>query len=331
MVDLKLVDETARLAALDRYDILDTPAEPGFDKITELVRAVLGVPISAVSLIDGERQWFKSHPGMDMSETPRSMAFCDHAIRDRQPLIIPDADADERFRDSPLVTGDPNIKSYAGVPLETPDGYNIGALCAIDTAPRAFDPAQIAILQGLGALVIEQLELRRIADRDHLSGAMTRRAFIAEIDKTIALFARRQRPAALLLLDIDHFKQVNDSHGHPVGDKVIKAVATLCSELKRPSDSLGRLGGEEFGILLREASESDAVRAAQRFCEAIAAMEIDHDPPLRITASLGVAILDGDRTTSEQWLTSADEALYLAKRNGRNRIALKPSRGRHAA
>jgi len=322
MTDAKLNDEPARLAALQRYDILDTAAEPGFDRITDLVRSILGVPMSAVSLIDANRQWLKSRPGLDVDETPRDIAFCDHAIRQRAPLVIDDAREDARFRDNPLVTGDPNIRSYAGIPLETPDGYNVGSLCALDTVPRQFDPAQIAILQNLAALVVEQMELRRIADRDHLTGALTRRAFTTELNRSIALFQRHQRPASLLLFDIDHFKRINDTHGHPAGDRVIRGVAQLCATLQRPSDTLGRLGGEEFGILLPETAEADAAKAAQRFCEAIAAAEIANDPPLRVTVSFGVAEVGEERDTPDDWLAAADAALYDAKRSGRNRIAV---------
>ncbi|MDO7836568.1 sensor domain-containing diguanylate cyclase [Sphingobium sp. HBC34] len=327
----RATDEAGRIAALRRYDILDTPAEGAFDKITDLVRTLMGVPISAVSLIDGERQWFKSLAGLDTTETPRSIAFCDHAIRQDSPLVIPDAQADARFRDNPLVTGDPGIRSYAGVPLRTPDGYNVGSLCAIDTHARDFSPEQIAILQGLAPIVVEQMELRLLAERDGLSGALTRRAFVAAIDKQIALFARHQRPAALVLLDIDHFKRVNDGYGHPAGDRVIEAVAALCRALSRPSDSIGRLGGEEFGLLLPETSEADALAAARRFCDAVAALDIPHDPPLRVTASFGVAAIDPGRMSSQTWLADADAALYEAKRGGRNRVMLAPRRTLRAA
>jgi diguanylate cyclase (GGDEF)-like protein len=317
-----LTDEVARQAALGRYEVLDSPAEPAFDKITQLVRAILDVPISAVSLIDADRQWFKSIVGLDAKETPRDIAFCDHTIRQNLPMVVADAAQDARFNANPLVTADPHIRSYAGIPLTTPDGYNIGSLCAIDTVPREFDAKQIEVLNTLAALVVEQLELRRIAERDHLSGAQTRRAFIAGMDKCIALFHRRQRPASLLLLDIDHFKAINDTHGHPVGDQVIRGLVTLCASLMRPSDTLGRLGGEEFGILLPETNEADAARAAQRFCDAIAANPIAEDIDLRITASFGVAALRAGRARSEAWLAAADEALYRAKRAGRNRVAI---------
>jgi diguanylate cyclase (GGDEF)-like protein len=319
-----LTDEAGRLAALDRYAILDTPREGAFDKITALVRTLVGVPISAVSLVDRDRQWFKSIAGLDIEQTPRPVAFCDHAIRQPEPLVIPDAQVDDRFRDNPLVTGSPGIRSYAGVPLRTPDGYQIGSLCAIDTRARDFSPDQMAILQGLAPIVVEQMELRLLAERDGLSGAMTRRAFVAAIDRQIALFVRHDRPSALVLLDIDHFKTVNDTHGHPAGDRVIQAVADLCATLSRPSDSLGRLGGEEFGLLLPETSEADAMLAAQRFCDAVAALTIANDPPLRVTASFGVAAIGPGRMTSADWLATADTALYAAKRAGRNRVMLAP-------
>jgi diguanylate cyclase (GGDEF)-like protein len=322
MVAAKLLDETARMAALRRYDVLDTSAEAPFDKITNLVRAVLGVPISAVSLIDNDRQWFKSHPGLDVSETDRQVAFCDHTIRGREPMIVADASIDMRFRDNPLVTGDPNIGSYAGVPLQTPDGYNIGSLCAIDTCPREFDTAQIEILKGLAALVVDQLELRRIAERDHLTGALTRRALIAEMDKAIALHGRHQRPSGLILIDIDHFKAINDTHGHPVGDSVIRAVAECFARMKRPTDAFGRIGGEEFALLLPETVEAEAVKAAERYRQALADIRIPGNPPFGITASFGVAALSRDRASSEAWLAHADAGLYDAKRSGRNRVCL---------
>ncbi|WP_022681432.1 sensor domain-containing diguanylate cyclase [Sphingobium bisphenolivorans] len=322
MADEKLTDEAGRLAALKRYEVLDTPSEASFDRITDLVRSILGVPISVVSLIDQDRQWFKAKSGLAVSETPREIAFCNHTIRHRAPMLVPDAQEDERFSDSPLVTGDPNIRSYAGIPLETPDGYNIGSLCAIDTVPRHFDPHQVAILSNLAALVVEQLELRRIAERDHLTGALTRRAFLTEMNRTIALFERHQRPASVLLFDIDHFKNINDTHGHPIGDQVIRGIAELCAGLQRPSDSLGRLGGEEFAILLPETTQDDAAKAAQRFCEAIEAARLTAIPSLQVTASFGVSEIAEGYASSEIWLAAADEALYDAKRSGRNRIAV---------
>jgi GAF domain-containing protein len=219
MLDPKLFDEEGRLAALERYGVLDTPPEPPFEKITSLVQSVLAVPICAVSLVDRERQWFKAIQGLDARETPRSISFCTHTIKSDQALIVPDAFADPRFLASPLVVGPPHIRSYAGVPLQTPDGYNVGALCAIDVEPREFSDAQIGILASFASLVIDELELRRIAERDHLTHALTRRGFLEQMKREIARFHRHGRDSVLVLMDIDHFKSVNDRFGHPAATK----------------------------------------------------------------------------------------------------------------
>jgi len=327
MQDPKLQDEAGRIEALRRYDVLDTPREEAFDKITNLVRTILQVPISAVSLIDTDRQWFKSLQGLDGTETERRVAFCDHTIRSREAMVVPDARLDDRFMANPLVTGAPGICSYAGVPLMTPDGYNVGALCAVDTVARQFTPEQMEILKSFGALVIDELELRRIAQHDHLTGVLNRRAFTAEAEKEIARLLRYGHPAALVLFDIDHFKTVNDTHGHPAGDAVLKAVATCCTATLRPNDCFGRLGGEEFAVLLPETAAPDAYLVAERLRNAIAGMPIDGTPGLTVTASFGIAAFAKETGTLDAWLQAADTALYAAKHAGRNRsvIADPPS------
>lgn len=153
-------DEQQRLAALKSYQILDTPAEEGFDRITRIVSASLDVPIALVSLIDDSRQWFKSCFGIDAQETSKEIAFCAHAIASPEPFIIYDAREDERFKNNPLVTGEPNIRFYAGIPLKTHDGQLIGTLCAIDTKPRTISEDQVKIIQDLAGLVMDEMDLR---------------------------------------------------------------------------------------------------------------------------------------------------------------------------
>ncbi len=320
MIDTKLEDEPGRLAALQRYELLDTPKEAAFDRITSLVKTVLSVPICAVSLIDSDRQWFKSCVGLDIDGTGRNISFCTHTIKTRVPMNIPDAAVDVRFADNPLVTGAPYIRSYLGVPLSSPDGYNLGSLCAIDTRPRNFDPTQIEVLKSFAALVTDEMELRRIAQVDHLTGTATRRGFIQEAEKAIARFVRAQVPASFLVLDLDHFKHVNDTYGHPAGDLVLKMIGAVLSTLTRPTDFAGRLGGEEFGILLPETGLDEAMEIANRIRVALAATVVDHNPPIRITASFGVATLDADALSFEKWLAQADLGLYAAKRTGRNKV-----------
>ena len=319
MLEPKLRDEEGRLAALSRYGILDTPPEAPFEKITSLVQSVLQVPICAVSLVDRERQWFKSIQGLDARETPRSISFCTHTIMTDETLVVPDALQDPRFAANPLVLGEPHIRSYAGVPLQTPDGYNVGALCAIDTAPRDFSDAQLAILRSFASLVVDELELRRIAERDHLTGALTRRGFVEQMKKEIARYHRHGRDSVLVMMDIDHFKSVNDRFGHPAGDEVLKAVSSVCLQNLRENDTFGRLGGEEFAILLTETGLAGGSDAAEKLRRAIEDLPIDVGGGLRVTASFGVAGLAPAVATAEDWIATADQALYSAKREGRNR------------
>lgn len=154
-------DERERLAALQQYDILDTPEESTYDAFTALAREIAGTPISLISLIDEDRQWFKSHLGLDVRQTPRETAFCGHVVAEGKPLVVNDATLDQRFDDNPLVTGDPNIRFYAGVPLTTPEGYHIGTLCVIDPKARTIGDDQMRALAALGKALVSVMEARR--------------------------------------------------------------------------------------------------------------------------------------------------------------------------
>ena len=321
---LLLDDDDGRVAALRRLDVLDTAVEEPFEKIVTLVRTVLAVPIATVTLVDRDRQWFKARRGMEQSETPRAVSFCTHTIQQRDPLIIENALDDPRFAESPLVVGPPYVRSYAGIPLRTPEGYNVGALCAMDTRPRRFSPADIAILSNFANIVCDELELRLIAQVDHLTGALTRRGFVDQAQREMERTLRYGRASSLIMIDVDHFKRVNDTYGHSIGDQVLKQIASLAETTLRPCDLFGRLGGEEFALLMPETSGAAALVVAERLRNTIAEhpMTLHGGGTIHVTASFGVAELSASFNTLTAWLERADTMLYAAKSGGRNRTQL---------
>lgn len=154
-------NEVARVAALQRYAILDSEPEQGFDDLTLLASYICQTPIALISLVDENRQWFKSRVGLSISETSREIAFCSRAILQSDIFIVPDTLQDERFRNNPLVVSEPNIRFYAGAPLITEEGYALGTLCVVDRTPREVSPEQKEALKALSRLVLAQLEFRR--------------------------------------------------------------------------------------------------------------------------------------------------------------------------
>ena len=156
-------NERSRQTALDQLRILDTPPEERFDRLTRMAARLLDAPIALISLIDRDRQWFKSCVGLGIGEAPRSISFCGHAIFDRQQLVIEDALKDERFCDNPLVTGDPNIRFYVGTPLHSADGHALGTLCVIDRKPRTLSEEDRQCLRDLADCAEEQISARELA------------------------------------------------------------------------------------------------------------------------------------------------------------------------
>ncbi len=319
---LKFGDEEGRLLALRRLNILDSGPEEPFEKIVKLVEQVLRVPICAVSLVDAGRQWFKARCGLDMPQTGREISFCSHAIEQAAPLVIPDALADSRFRDNPLVTGELGVRFYAGVQLRTADGYAIGSLCAIDTVPRVFSDVEMAILESFARVVMDEVELRQIAATDHLTGARSRRAWTERADMEINRSQRYGRTVSLVIMDIDHFKQVNDVHGHSAGDAVIKHLACLCMGNIRPSDLFARYGGEEFVLLMPETCAADALFAAERIRKLFGTTRPVGGGSVGCTISMGVAELVAGDVDLDALIARADEALYEAKEQGRDRCVV---------
>ncbi|MCC7271739.1 MAG: sensor domain-containing diguanylate cyclase [Alphaproteobacteria bacterium] len=313
--------ERARLDALHRYDVLDTPAEESFDRITRLAQLVVQAPIVLVSLIDRDRQWCKSRRGPGAGDGPREMSFCTHAIGHDVPTIVADALEDPRFRGHPAVTGAPHIRFYLGVPLRTPDGFNIGTLCALDRQPREVSQTHVAAMQDLARLVVDELELRRMASTDSLTGAMTRRAFVAEVAKELERARRYGHQLACIVLDIDRFGSVNDRFGHAAGDRVLQALVTTCRRQMRAVDLLARVGGGEFAIALPQTSLAAAAIVAERLRAALHATTIAGAPdPISVTASFGAAVATADDVDFASVLARADRAADEARRRGRDGV-----------
>ncbi len=312
--------EEGRLAALDRYDILDTPKEPAFDRIATLIRLVFGVETSIVSMIDGHRQWYKAAQGTPNTEVPIHETFCRYTMLGPDPMVVPDASRDDRFKDNPHVTAPGGVRFYASMPIRTAEGFNLGTICAIDSKPRAFSDHELTIFKELARVVMSELELRRLATTDGLTGIETRRAFKEDAAKFVALARRHRSQLSAIAFDIDRFKAVNDTYGHAAGDKVLKDVTRAVRALLRTSDLFGRLGGEEFAVLLPDADATATLEVAEKLRHAIRALKFPGShPPIAVTASFGVAAIDPGADDIESLLVKADEALYEAKAIGRDK------------
>ncbi|WP_347302466.1 diguanylate cyclase [Croceibacterium sp. TMG7-5b_MA50] len=478
--DPRAAERSEALAALG---LLDTQAERDFDTITQLAAELLGCPIALMSLIDTQRQWFKSRYGLQISETPLEQSFCRVPVRMDRPLVVADALADPQFRDNPLVRGDPNIRFYAGVPLRVatrPEGapVPIGTLCAIDNQAREPSPQDLQVLETL-ARVLETLLAARVSeararyvaeqyrlalteqdrlhrqlqqaermaqigswrynlvdgsvewspqlyaiyelpvgkpmkadeaysffppdDRDRLQGALeetvrtgrgfdvevtmvtamleerrvrslgevetkdgeavavfgvfqditdrheleatlrhaaevddlthlaSRKRCTAQLDETIARSVEEGTPMALVLVDLDHFKAVNDRCGHAAGDDVLRRAGAALRASWLAGSFAGRLGGDEFVLLLTEQDLlADLPATLARLLGTLRQVVPCHgapDGPLRVSGTLGAAWLAPDCADRAQLMSRADEALYRAKAHARGTGAIAGTDG----
>jgi diguanylate cyclase (GGDEF)-like protein len=347
-------DEAARQAALDAYAILDSAPEQAFDDIVCLAVTLCAVPAGSISLIDRDRVWFKAQIGVDQTQVPRELSLCNHAIDEPgRTLVINDLAIDpipaaKRRR----LSGQPP-RFYAGVPLLSPDGYALGTVSVADIVPRELTAAQIVGLELLARQTQHLLELRRFmleqgrllsareaaalraerdraelqrrhealqesATRDPLTGLLNRAAMDRLIEDAKTRDPEERAPYCLLMIDIDYFKQINDRHGHLLGDEALRAVAAAVTASIRKGDVAVRYGGEEFLVVLPGTELAGAAEVAHRIREAVAATVM----PFHLTVSVGVAAGDPVVDRPEQTFDRADQALYRAKARGRDCIAV---------
>ena len=253
-------DEPQRLRAVRTYEVLDTEPELEFDALTRVAAHAFATPIALVAIMDSDRLWFKSKLGLDVPQLDRKIAFCAHAImRPNDALVIEDLRADHRFVDNPLVAGEPHIRFYAGAPIVDSGHHALGTIAVVDAQPRTFSAAQRSALMDLSTLVMtalqarrRALDLERLAMTDHLTGIASRAKCEIAIERELRQSSRPLQQFAVLLMDLNGFKHVNDTFGHAAGDAVLCEVAKRLSTLVRHGDTLARLGGDEFALVVHD-------------------------------------------------------------------------------
>lgn len=314
--------EAARLQALERYDVLGTPAEASFDRITRLAQRLFHVPVAIVSFIDGHRQSYKSCQGLSATEVPKETTFCQHVIASGRSMIVPDTAVDPRFQKHPFVVNDPFVRFYAGIPLKTSDGHSIGVFCILDWVPRPVTSDDVGVMEDLAAMAMGALELRASANKDSLTGLLARRAFKHEVKHAVALALRHHHDLSLIAFDLDHFKDVNDQHRFEAGEVVLSRTIATCHKALRSTDIMGRLGGEEFAVILPHTRQDSAMLVAEKMRAAVERQRVPWwGKIIKVTASFGIACLDYATRDADALLERADQALLEAKAAGRNLCA----------
>lgn len=314
-------NESVRIDTLRSLNILDTPSEERFDRLTRLAKRLFAVPIALVSLIDVNRQWFKSCIGLDISETPRHISFCGHAILGDEILIIPDATLDDRFHDNPLVTGEPKIRFYAGFPLAIGNGSKVGTLCLIDHHPRTLSDDEQELLHDLGHLAEQELAAIQLATIDELTQISNRRGFKSLATHALNLCKRMNKPASLFFFDLDLFKEINDRYGHAEGDRALIGFSKILQEAFRESDVIGRLGGDEFVALLTNADLTESQLIFSRLEQIRKDFNKREARGYDILCSVGTIEFDANQHQSiDDLLEDGDRLMYKQKQAKRTKV-----------
>ncbi len=352
--------DDGRQSALESYGLLDSVPESAYDDLVRLAATLCGTHGAAIALIDRDRVWFKARHGVDAAELPRSHSICNQLIGQVRPdelLLIGDVAQDPRFAALGLsLQGGQALRFYAGAALMSPDGHPLGTLCVLDTQPRALSPAQADGLAALARQIQHLFELRRYAieqrrllsereafaqqlesaqadlqrrhdllqhsaSHDALTGLLNRSALAQLQDSPDAMQRLGRAAYTLMVIDVDHFKQVNDRHGHLLGDRALRAVADAVAASIREDDIAVRYGGEEFLVVLPGTRLATASEIGERIRQRVARSSL----PFALTVSIGVAGGEPGRDAPEQVFDRADQALYRAKASGRDRLVVDDS------
>ncbi|CAN5715529.1 sensor domain-containing diguanylate cyclase [soil metagenome] len=318
-------------------ELFDGVGADGFERLARLAARALDAPLAAVTLIDGERIWSPGAFGFDGATDLGASSIVGSAARAGEALVVRDTRTDARFADDPIVANGPRVRAIVATPLLVEPGHSLGSLCVFDVAPRPeASDVQLEVLRDLADVVVEDLahrvrhrellaaqaEAGRLATTDPLTGLSNRRKLDDTLDQAIALARRTGHALALLMIDLDGFKGVNDRYGHELGDDVLVEMAQRLSHGVREHDLVARMGGDEFVVVLQAVDRAAVAEAAGRLHEAltrdIAALAGGGVVPnsVRLRVSVGVALFPADGEDMASLLRAADLAMYEAKASG---------------
>ncbi len=335
------LNEEERIATLKSYAILDSGSETAFDSIVNYLKKQFDVQMCVISLIARDRQWFKAKCGIDADGTPRDISFCTYTILGDDVLNVPDATKDERFKDNPLVAGEPHIRFYSGAPLIAPNGHKLGSICVIDNKPKHdFCADKQQMLADMASMVMDQMEIRKaagevaleieqriqaeteartakeeavyIAFHDALTG-LGNRAKLQDFCKINELAKIDDKPVGAFYIDINKFKYTNDSLGHSVGDALLQKFANDMRSVFGDNAFLARLGGDEFFAILAVDDENHARALGAKFIDKIKEPMSLLGHTVIGSASVGIAVSPHHGETMDDLVARADMAMYNAK------------------
>ena len=333
---------------MQRYGILRGNENFGADQAARTLSLVLETPMVLVALNERYRGWFRCANGVDDDRYDELQNYCAHAHLSSGVFVIEDVKNDGYFANAAGARNCEDIVFFAGAPLRDPQGKRLGTLCLMDTKRRPFGASDLEVLESFASLVSQDICLRSagryavrdlidaeqdrcalydMAMSDPLTKALNRRAFFRFSEREVGRAVRYRSNLATLVIDIDHFKQVNDIHGHAIGDQVLGQLVTVLSDGTRDEDIIGRLGGEEFAMVLPETSVERAMDVADRLRQDVKALTFESEAgEFSITISVGISEPLYNEKDISAALERSDRALYDAKRNGRDRIEVSPIR-----
>ena len=336
-----LSEETLRLVRPPNMEVSPAPPEDRLERICRLAQHAMGVQVAAVSLVTGDNVRFRSVAGWRIRELPIKHSLCREVLETGEPRVVPDMMKDPEYSTSRLVIKAPKFRFYAGYPIKNPEGNIIGTFCVFDQKPKRAADALMTILTDLGGMaehelatvdlwdaqneLVEKLgEARHQAMLDTLTQVWNRRGGMELLEMMLEHGRETHEQFAVCMADVDFFKAINDTHGHTVGDRVLRDIASALVSSVRPNDMVVRYGGDEFMLVLRDCSEATARKVALRIRNELQRKQFSAlDEVAAVTLSLGITVNEHLATdTVEDIINRADQALYHTKKSGRDGVSL---------